>query len=312
VRAYAGLIALVVLLAPACSDPGRAPTTAAPAPSSGHPRERSQQTPGTQPAAPILTAPSDLATALTHLDRRLRKDVLRWRAEGAGFGSRLAPRVSIESLRQQEIYRYLAGQPAIARQVAHRVGPQVKQEMGVNLGAARDLNSLVSPVQRIPNYQFAPPVAPDRLRQLFVEAQGRYGVPWSVLAAINFVESKFGRILGPSSSGALGPMQFLPSTFALYGEGNIKDPRDSILAAANYLHSSGAPDRLRPALFAYNRARAYVDAILRYARQMRSNRWSFWVYYDYQVFVSTTRGSVRLTGPGTAHPDHTPGRPAPT
>jgi hypothetical protein len=98
-------------------------------------------------------------------------------------------------------------------------------------------------------------------------------------------------------------MQFLPSTFAAYGEGEIDDPHDSIMAAARYLHANGAPERLGPALFAYNRAHAYVDAVLRYAHQMQSNNWSFWAYYEYQVFVSTTKGAVRLTGPGTRHPD---------
>jgi membrane-bound lytic murein transglycosylase B len=167
-------------------------------------------------------------------------------------------------------------------------------------------------MRKVPNYRFAQPEAPIRLRKIYSQAQARYGVPWHVLAAVNFVESKFGRILGPSSSGALGPMQFLPSTFAVYGKGDIDDPRTSIMAAANYLDASGAPERLRPALFAYNRAPAYVDAVLRYAHEMRSNDWSFWAYYEYQVYVSTTAGSVRLTGPGTRHPDQTPGRPAPT
>jgi soluble lytic murein transglycosylase-like protein len=183
------------------------------------------------------------------------------------------------------------------------VGARVAQEMHANLGAARDLASLVSAVPKVPHYYFAHPVAPDKLKRLYAEAQRRYGVPWTVLAAINFVESKFGRILGPSSSGALGPMQFLPATFAAYGRGDIRDPHDAILAAARYLHADGAPQRLRAALFAYNRADAYVDAILRYAHQMDRNEWSFWAYYGYQVFVSTTSGPVRLTGPGTKHPD---------
>jgi soluble lytic murein transglycosylase-like protein len=184
--------------------------------------------------------------------------------------------------------------------------------MRANLAAARDLSSLVSPVEKVPVYRFARPLAPHELRALYLEAEHRYGVPWYVLAAINLVESKFGRILGPSSAGAVGPMQFLPSTFAAYGRGDISDPHDSIMAAARYLRANGAPERLGPALFAYNRAHQYVDAVLRYARQMRSNDWSFWAYYEYQVFVRTSKGSVRLTGPGTSHPDHTPGRPAPT
>ena len=183
------------------------------------------------------------------------------------------------------------------------VGSKVLEEMQANLGVARDLASLVSPLPRVPSYRFSQPASPRRLLRLYRNAQARFGVPWYVLAAVNFVESKFGRILGPSSAGAEGPMQFLPATFAAYGRGDINDPHDSIMAAARYLHADGAPKQLRAALFAYNRADAYVDAVLRYARQMQSNRWSFWAYYGYQVYVSTKGGPVRLTGPGTKHPD---------
>jgi soluble lytic murein transglycosylase-like protein len=224
----------------------------------------------------------------------------------------IAGRVLGEGLRQQRIYRLLASHPHESQRVEAMVGEKVARELQVNIGAARDLASLVSPLPKVPPYEFAQPAAPKKLRRFYAEAQARFDIPWYVLAAVNFVESKFGRIVGPSSAGALGPMQFLPATFAAYGRGDIRDPHDSIMAAARYLHADGAPERLRAALFAYNRAGAYVDAILRYARQMHTNRWSFWAYYGYQVFVWTTRGPVRLTGPGTPHPDQTPGRPAPT
>ncbi|MEA2460051.1 MAG: hypothetical protein QOH90_228, partial [Actinomycetota bacterium] len=70
------------------------------------------------------------------------------------------------------------------------------------------------------------------------------------------------------------------------------------MGAANYLHASGAPDDYRNALYAYNHSDAYVDGILVYAhRMMHDPRW-FFTYYSWQVFVITTRGDVRLTGPG--------------
>jgi Transglycosylase SLT domain len=246
------------------------------------------------------------------VDHLLEIDVARWRAEKCPLSSEVARHVRLEALRQQKIYRYLGDRPTVARAVRKDVDASVLREMKTNLRAQADLRSLVSPLKEVPRYRFAHPASPRRLRKIYSRAQNRYGVPWYVLAAVNFVESKFGRVLGPSSSGALGPMQFLPSTFAAYGKGDINDPRTSIMAAANYLHASGAPERLRAALFAYNRAQAYVDAVLRYARQMRSNGWSFWAYYDYQVYVTTVAGPVRLTGPGTQHPDQMPGRPAPT
>ena len=67
-------------------------------------------------------------------------------------------------------------------------------------------------------------------------------MPWTYLAAIHLVETRMGRIRGASTAGARGPMQFLPSTWALYGAGgDINDPRDAILAAARLLRHHGAP-----------------------------------------------------------------------
>jgi len=84
-----------------------------------------------------------------------------------------------------------------------------------------------------------------------------------VLAAIGHEESGFGANDGPSSAGALGPMQFLPSTWTIYGQGgNIWDPADAIPAAARLLRASGAPGNLQQAIFAYNHAGWYVTDVL--------------------------------------------------
>jgi membrane-bound lytic murein transglycosylase B len=94
-------------------------------------------------------------------------------------------------------------------------------------------------------------------------------------------------------------MQFIPSTWAAYGMGgDVHDPHDAILGAANYLHSSGSPSDDRRALFAYNHSTAYANATLRYASQMRRDPRNFYAYYSWQVFVLTTSGDRRLTGPG--------------
>jgi membrane-bound lytic murein transglycosylase B len=94
-------------------------------------------------------------------------------------------------------------------------------------------------------------------------------------------------------------MQFIPSTWQAYGMGgDVHDPRDAILGAANYLHASGAPSNSRNALYNYNHAWAYVDAVLLYARQMKRSENNYYRYYNYQVFVATTNGARRLTGPG--------------
>jgi membrane-bound lytic murein transglycosylase B len=124
-------------------------------------------------------------------------------------------------------------------------------------------------------------------------------VSWTVLAAVNYVESKFGRVISASSAGAQGPMQFIPSTWRAYGMGgDVHDPHDAILGAANYLHACGAPGNYRNALYNYNHAWAYVDAVLIYANRMQHDPRAYYEYYDWQVFIVTTNGDKRLTGPG--------------
>jgi peptidoglycan DL-endopeptidase CwlO len=97
----------------------------------------------------------------------------------------------------------------------------------------------------------------------FKKAGTQYGIPWTVLAAIGYEESGFGANDGPSSAGALGPMQFLPSTWQQYGDGgNIMDPADAIPAAARLLVAHGAPGNLQQAILAYNDAGWYVTEVL--------------------------------------------------
>jgi hypothetical protein len=98
-----------------------------------------------------------------------------------------------------------------------------------------------------------------------------------VLAAIGSVESSHGRgsepgiHTGANEAGAMGPMQFLASTWTAYGaDGNgdgradVYEPADAVLGAARYLCASGAgdPARLPDAIWAYNHADWYVDQVL--------------------------------------------------
>jgi soluble lytic murein transglycosylase-like protein len=128
-------------------------------------------------------------------------------------------------------------------------------------------------------YANAAPVA--TLRSYYLEAQQKYGVDASYLASINLIESSFGRNNGPSSAGAEGPMQFLPGTWANYGQGgSIWDPHDAIMAAARYLVHYGAPGDMRQAIFHYNLDYDYVDAIEFFARAIRADpAWLDRLYY---------------------------------
>jgi cell wall-associated NlpC family hydrolase len=102
-----------------------------------------------------------------------------------------------------------------------------------------------------------------------MEAGHKYGVPWEVLAAINAIETDYGQNLNTSSAGAVGWMQFEPSTWAKYGVAvdghsvpNPYDPRDAIFAAAKYLAAAGAQQDVAKAVYAYNHASWYVDEVM--------------------------------------------------
>jgi soluble lytic murein transglycosylase-like protein len=175
----------------------------------------------------------------------------------------------------------------------------VAREAGINVAAGSDLLSLASPVSKPGLIRTQPPQPAGVLLGYYREAEDRFGVAWQVLAAVNYTESKFGRVVSASSAGAQGPMQFIPSTWAAYGlGGDVHDPHDAILGAANYLHASGAPGNYRIALYHYNPVPQYVDAVMRYARQMTRDARTFYAYYNWQVFVLTKHGELRLTGPG--------------
>jgi len=110
------------------------------------------------------------------------------------------------------------------------------------------------------------------LLPIWHSAGAKYGIPWEVLAAINKIESNDGTNLGPSSAGAVGWMQFMPATWAYYGDalsGGVADPNnplDAITSAAYYLAASGGRSNLPRAIYAYNHAWWYVDEVLTLAR----------------------------------------------
>lgn len=130
------------------------------------------------------------------------------------------------------------------------------------------------------------------------------GLDWAVLAAIGKIECDHGRLEAPgcnppgtvNKAGATGPMQFLGSTwragtppmtvprvgpptstsgegYAADGDGDgladVWNPADAIAGTARLLLANGAPADYPRALFAYNPADWYVNAVLARAKEYR-------------------------------------------
>src|SRR4051812_3603407 len=121
----------------------------------------------------------------------------------------------------------------------------------------------------VPNFFIDKFRIPPFLLPIYQAAGTQYGIRWEVLAAINEIETDYGRNLNISSAGAVGWMQFMPATWDMYGvDANgdgVKDPFnpvDAIFAAARYLRAAGGDQDVRRAVFAYNHADWYVDSVL--------------------------------------------------
>jgi Transglycosylase SLT domain/Peptidase family M23 len=125
----------------------------------------------------------------------------------------------------------------------------------------------------VPNFVIDSFEIPPFLLPIYQACGTEYGIPWEVLASINKIETAFGTNLNISSAGAMGWMQFMPSSWEEYGldaNGDGREdpynPVDAICAAAHYLKVAGGTEDLYDAIFAYNHADWYVQEVLLYAR----------------------------------------------
>jgi hypothetical protein len=142
------------------------------------------------------------------------------------------------------------------------VSPQVVAAEAGALAAV--LASSEASVQSLSFYRI-----PLFLLPIYKAAAVQYGVPWQILAAINEIETDYGSDLSVSSAGAVGWMQFMPSTWLQYGvdaldAGNADpyNPVDAVFAAARYLRAAGAATNLHAAILAYNHSEEYVESVL--------------------------------------------------
>ena len=225
-----------------------------------------------------LIAAAALATAPVHATPHALAE--RMAADDAAL--RRAP-ARAQAVDLQRALRTLSRDRRLASATLPLLPPRLERESRTIVLALRDLHRLAAgwPPHKL---RVGPAEPLSHLQAHYRVAQRRFGVGRHVLAAVNFVESQFGRLRNDSVSGAQGPMQFMPATWRAYGlGGDIHDPHDAILGAANMLRANGAPSSYTRALYRYNPSPLYVDAVRRYARLIDRDRHALGFLYLWEV-----------------------------
>jgi membrane-bound lytic murein transglycosylase B len=300
VRRAPAALAMLVLVLGACSgddDAERSEPTAAPPPTiatttiattiattTGPPPAT---TPNTVVAGPAdVAAPSSAAAAaevLTRVETELRSDT-RDEAQLAQTG-----------WEQDLAYAALRAHPEWLPDVLAQVPDSVRPVVAANADARAQISELNLPQPNLPAWNIRPPLPRDELLGYYREAEAASGVPWPYLAGIHLIETRLGRIVGTSTAGAQGPMQFMPPSWEAFGEGgDVSNDRDAILAAGRYLEAAGAPDDMPGALFSYNHSDRYVVAVTAYAQTIMADPRAYDGYYNWQVHYATTDGTYLL------------------
>ena len=299
-RALVGAGAVVALLLSGCSDvePDPADPTSASASERSERNQRGekdeqdekgeQDERGHRPSRDLATSAGELAERLVAAERLLRAD------------DTDPATLQAAAFETQVLYRQLARTPAWHGRVLGRVG-DLRRTVELHLEARRSLRSVLTTLaDELPAWEIVDPEPTAQLLRYYREGQRVHGVAWELLAAINLVETGFGKIRGVSTAGAQGPMQFIPSTWAAYGEGDIDDPHDAILGAANYLAANGGDtgridgSGVENALYRYNNHQGYVAGIQAYAAILERDPGALRGLVNWQIIYLSTIGDVWL------------------
>ncbi|MCB1001709.1 MAG: lytic transglycosylase domain-containing protein [Acidimicrobiales bacterium] len=251
--------------------------------------DTSTTTPSTARLAVVPTDAATFAAALSSAELTIRDPAS-------------PPEAVEEAGRQyQLLLRALADVPELDEPVLAALDPTVRPTVERTVRARQFLQARnaadttpSTPPSELPAWTIVPPEAPDVLLAHYREAEQLTGIAWYWLAAIHLQETRMGRIQGVSSAGAVGPMQFLPSTWIECCSGDPTVARDAIIGAATYLARSGGPTDMQAALHQYNPHDGYVAVVTAYAENLRDVPQLYAGYHAFQVFVGTSAGTVRL------------------
>lgn len=201
----------------------------------------------------------------------------------------------------QLLLRALADQPELDEAVLAALDPAarpsieriVRARQFLQARNAADTTPSEPPIE-LPAWTIVEPEPVDTLLAHYAEAEALTSIPWYWLAAIHLQETRMGRIKGVSSAGAVGPMQFLPTTWAECCTGDPLVTRDAIIGAATYLAQSGGPADMTAAVYQYNPNDGYVAVVTAYAETLRDEPGLYRGLHAFQVFFGSAAGTVRL------------------
>ena len=200
---------------------------------------------------------------------------------------------------QQVIYRVLSHDPKRSAAVRSALPPRWHWVFDQHIAARREFLAMHrGPASaRVPAWRIQTPAPQEHLLRAYRSASTATGIPWTVLAAVNLVETGMGRIDGVSVANEQGPMQFLPSTWAERGigqGGDIRNPWDAIHAAGRYLVRRGGLKDIRRGLWGYNNSDHYGEAVLRYAALLDRDPLAYRGFYHWQIHYASAVGDLWL------------------